>query len=204
MNPYFSLFFLATWVCCQANAAEEQKIPNSGGGGFHCPIPVNSDGTISVDRMVRALSACEMGNPKFASANLLRPEIIDFGIYEFRYQAAGDDDPSLGNEIVGFDHVSWETDLKLEIGLLFGFRVNLTGVPDNTTEEIDIHYIYPARGQNGLPAIVENVISKEIRNNNNEFVSYYLETTQEMVAGEWIFEVRYQGQVIAIKRFNLH
>ena len=147
------------------------------------------------------------------SIDQVRAEIYDFGIYELQGKIVLIQDAS---NTAGYrSHVDSVKEIVLKEqtetiplvkNIMFGYRIRLHGVPEGNSVIVDIRYRHPPMiGKNGKESTGFTNKMGRMKSVNGQFeggVMYRLSEDYEIVPGEWIFDVIYQGKVIATKTFT--
>ena len=146
------------------------------------------------------------------SIDQVRAEIYDFGIYELQGKIILIQDAS---NTAGYrSHVDSVKEIVLKEqtetiplvkDILFGYRIRLHGVPEGNSVIVNIRYRHPPMiGKNGKEStgFTNNGLIKSVNGKFESGVMYRLREDYEIVPGKWIFDLIYQGKVIATKTFT--
>ncbi|MCB1451877.1 MAG: DUF3859 domain-containing protein [Nitratireductor sp.] len=125
--------------------------------------------------------------------------IVDIGVYQIRKGEVTGNSATPTGEISAVDEAMLlepGTGITARIGLEFGFRYVVEGLPEGAPVELDFVQTYPAPGlqspDGGAPQrSVRFRRTKTI--GKTEYLGYGFEQDWEMVPGKWTFEV-WQGE----------
>ncbi len=159
---------------------------------------METNGNIGIFHLIDALSICAGVLDRRRADTLLRTEIIDFGTYAPEF-----DNPKQPTQMTGFHHDSWEREIPLAEGLIFGLRVHFSNVPAESEAMIEVHIIHPKTADSAQGDTETEVSISTLSNGQIEMAFYQISAPDEIIPGIWTFEVHYQGMLVALKNFKL-
>lgn len=200
MKRFISLFLalcaFATYAQAQVSAIGNIRTNEF----FDCPVPVGTDGYINIYKMITALSSCAGLDPELLLENPLRTELIDFGTYTPIYSET---ETGTKGPITGVQHATWDQEIKLELGLIFGFRHHFQNAPETSNQQIEIHIIRPDPNAEDGSGFKDEISYKPLSNGMVEMTLFQISSPEDMQPGIWTFEIHHQGRVVAVKHFNM-
>lgn len=136
-------------------------------------------------------------------------DIIEFGVYTSKIsQTVSESDTTMGKRhIVKEILLVKQTDeIQAEIGVQFGFRYIVRGVPEGAKAQISMVTILPPEGLRNTKTgdvkyrnqhTVYNTLGKK------SFRAYLIEEEWEIVSGKWTFQLFHENRKLAEKTFTV-
>jgi hypothetical protein len=160
--------------------------------------------------VIAALALLILPTAAFAEAATVdRIEIIDRGVYEIVAGAETKDEETPTGVITATETEKLVTPgnaVTAAIGVEFGFRYRVVGVPDGADVSLDMVYTYPAPGLKSpdeATPITETRYSRTKKIGATEYLGYAFENAWEIVPGTWTFAVWHDGKKLAEERFEV-
>jgi len=96
--------------------------------------------------------------------------------------------------------------VKAELGVTFGFRYRLDGVPYGEIEDLEMRAIHPSmKGSDGIARDRSTAPAHAFGRNGraDDFIVYTLSEPFEVVLGQWHLQLLHKGRVVISQEFIL-
>jgi hypothetical protein len=154
-------------------------------------------------RLFATLTLLVFAPSQISAQQTLRAEIVDFGIYTSKLVTA---DPKKERDVVDDIRLVQQTDkITAEIGVQFGLRLKLSGTRDGERVELRVVTRFPKQGIQapGGGKVFDSETKVEAFVGRTEYEGFAFEEKEELVPGEWTFEIYHGERKLAEKRFNV-
>ena len=149
---------------------------------------------------------CAAAPPK---AEDVSAKILDFGIYNEKVLEIIKDKSVPGGKrgTVRYSLVEETDKIPAKLGISFGFRYHLSGVPMKSKLKLKRLYFFPGQGLTDTvkgKTYYKAQLDNELTVRENMEIGYKFEHPWELVPGKWSFQVWYEGKKLAEKTFTVY
>ncbi len=160
--------------------------------------------------IVLSATACQTFVTQNKSGKPVTGELIGYGLYSISSKSNSFPAQETASGKKNLARVALRlqtTKVELKQGTVFGFEYILSNLPDtNKKLYLDTIVYHPKMINAQGKAYYVSRYKQPMRPKNGVYkdsLTYSLSEEYEMVAGEWVFEIRYQDQPVISKKFSV-
>jgi hypothetical protein len=190
---------------------EEESYNFCGRTGFHLCFIIKGRNTLKGIFFCIGLAlligyGCAAAPPK---AENLSAKILDYGIYneEVREIIKDESVPGGTRGSARYSLIEETNKIPAKLGISFGFRYKLYGVPEKSKLKFKRLFFFPKQGLTDKGkgrTYYKAQLDDELIVRETMEIGYKFEHPWELVPGKWSFQVWYEGKKLAEKTFTVY